>query len=304
MADFNSQFWNLWIVILTVLSIAACGIFLFLLSRKKVKSGDSVDTTGHVWDEDLQEFDNPLPRWWMILFYLTIAFSVLYLVLFPGLGTAKGILNWSSTGEHVKEMQRANETYGPIYAKFASMTIEETATDAQALAIGQRLFVNNCAQCHGVDGRGGKGFPNLTDQDTLYGLDGDAIKTSIVAGRNGMMPPMAAAVGTAADVENLSHYVLSLSGTAHDSIKAALGQEKFAVCAACHGAAGEGNTAMGAPRLNDKVWLYGGSLASIQESINKGRAGVMPAWKEIMGDEKAHLVSAYAYSLSHKPTTP
>ncbi|MFM1827397.1 MAG: hypothetical protein RLY67_778 [Pseudomonadota bacterium] len=300
MADFTNGFWNYFVIILTAISILACGVFLYLLSRKKVKAGESVDTTGHVWDEDLQEFDNPLPRWWMILFYLTIVFSILYLVLYPGLGNVQGSLGWSSTGEHAKEMKRADETYGPIYAKYAALSVEETAKDTAALAIGQRLFLNNCAQCHGTDARGGKGFPNLTDQDSLYGLDGQAIKTSVLAGRMGMMPPMAAAVGGPEDVEAVAHYVLSLSGSAHDDNKAKIGQTKFAACAACHGANGEGNPLMGAPNLRDKVWLYGGSLASISETINKGRNGVMPAWEQILGPEKSHIVSAYVYSLSHK----
>jgi cytochrome c oxidase cbb3-type subunit 3 len=168
------------------------------------------------------------------------------------------------------------------------------------MAIGQRIYVNNCAQCHGTDARGGKGFPNLADKDWLYGGDGASIKTTLLEGRNGMMPPMADAVGGPAGVENVANYVLSLSGSAHDSVKAAAGKELFAACAACHGADGKGMTAMGAPNLTDKIWLYGGTVASISETINKGRAGVMPAWKDILGEEKVHLVSAYVYSLSNK----
>lgn len=302
MADFTHSFWNLFVIVATIVSVLACGVFLYFLSRAKVKLNKEgkVETTGHVWDENLEEYNNPLPRWWMILFYLTIAFAILYLALFPGLGNVKGVLNWSSAGEYDKEMSRAEEKFGPIYAQYASTPIEELAKNEAALAIGQRIFLNNCAQCHGTDGRGGKGFPNLTDADWLYGGDAAAIKTAVLEGRNGMMPPMSAAVGGPADVEQVVHYVLSLSGSAHDSVKAALGQEKFAACAACHGADGKGMAAMGAPNLTDKIWLYGGSIKSITETINNGRAGVMPAWKNILGEERSHLVSAYVYSLSRR----
>ncbi len=301
MADFTHSFWNLFVIIGTVVSVLACGVFLFFLSRTKIQFKEGkVETTGHVWDENLAEYNNPLPRWWMILFYITIVFAIVYLVLFPGLGDAKGSLSWSSTGQYDKEVAAAHAKFGPIYAKYAATPIEEVAKDEAALKIGQRIFVNNCAQCHGTDARGGKGFPNLTDADWLYGGDGAAIKTGILEGRMGMMPPMADAVGGPAGVENVANYVLSLSGSPHDSVKAALGKEQFAACAACHGEDGKGMTALGAPNLTDKVWLYGGSIATISETINKGRGGVMPAWKDILGEERSHLVSAYVYSLSNK----
>lgn len=301
MADFTHSFWNLFVIISTVISVLACGVFLYFLSRAKIQFKDGkVETTGHVWDENLAEYNNPLPRWWMILFYLTIVFTVVYLVLFPGLGDAKGSLGWSSTDQYHKEVAAAQQRFGPIYAKYAATPVEEVAKDEAALKIGQRIFLNNCAQCHGTDARGGKGFPNLTDQDWLYGGDGAAIKTGILEGRMGVMPAMAEAVGGPAGVENVAHYVLSLSASAHDSVKAALGKEQFATCAACHGEDGKGMTALGAPNLTDKVWLYGGSLASITETLNKGRGGVMPAWKEILGEERSHLVSAYVYSLSNR----
>jgi len=301
MADFTHSFWNLFVIVATTVSVLACGVFLYFLSRAKVQMKEGrVETTGHVWDENLAEFNNPLPRWWMILFYLTIAFSVVYLILFPGLGGAKGTLGWSSAGQYDKELAAAQQTFGPLYAKYAATPVEEVAKDQAALKMGQRIFLNNCAQCHGTDARGGKGFPNLTDQDWLYGGEAVAIKTGILEGRMGMMPPMADAVGGPEGVENVAHYVLSLSGSPHDATKAALGRQQFAVCAACHGADGKGMAAMGAPNLTDKVWLYGGSLATITETLNKGRGGVMPAWKDILGEERSHLVSAYVYSLSNQ----
>jgi len=300
MADFTTEFWNLFVIVGVLVSILACGVFLYFLSRKKINPG-AVQTTGHTWDEDLAEFDNPLPRWWMILFYLTIVFALLYLALFPGLGNSQGSLGWSSKDQYEREIAKADARYGPIYAKFAAMSVEDTAQQPEAMAIGQRLFVNNCAQCHGTDARGAKGFPNLADNDWTWGGSGDAIKTAVLEGRQGIMPPMAASVGSPADVENVAHYVLSLSGSAHDSIKASLGSTKFAACAACHGANGDGGPAMGAPRLNDKIWVYGGTAKAIVETINNGRHGVMPAWKDILGEEKSHLVAAYVYSLTAKP---
>jgi len=298
MADFTHDFWNYFVIIVSVISIAACALLLYVLSRYKVKAGESVQTTGHIWDETLQEYNNPLPRWWMMLFYLTIVFSVIYLVLFPGLGNIKGVLGWSSTGQHSVEMSRADKEFGPLYAKYAAMAIPDLAKDPAALSIGQKLFLNNCAQCHGSDGRGAKGFPNLADDDWLWGSGPDAIKLAVLEGRQGMMPPMGEALGSPDMVENVANYVLSLSGTKHDAAKAALGKPMFAACAACHGDKGEGNTAMGAPRLNDKIWLVSGTVAGITETINKGRHGVMPAWKDFLGEEKSHIVSAYVYSLS------
>ena len=185
MADFTSEFWNLYVIALSALSIAACAVLLYALSRQKVIPGKDPGTTGHVWDENLQEYNNPLPRWWMMLFYITIAFSVAYLVLYPGLGNVKGVLGWSSTGQHTKEMEKADKEFGPIYAKYAAMSMEDVAKDPAGLAIGQRLFLNNCAQCHGSDGRGAKGFPNLADSDWLWGGTPQAIKPRYWKGAKG-----------------------------------------------------------------------------------------------------------------------
>jgi cytochrome c oxidase cbb3-type subunit 3 len=220
--------------------------------------------------------------------------------LYPTFGKFPGLLGWTSTGAHKAEGDKLQAAIAPLYAKFKGMKSEDLAQDKQAMAIGERLFMNNCAQCHGSDARGSRSFPNLADKDWLWGGDHAAIKNTLVQGRMGVMPPMGAAVGTPDDVLNVAHYVMSLSKTPHDPVRAVQGAPKFAACAACHGADGKGNTAMGAPNLTDKVWLYGGSLASVVESINKGRNGVMPAWEQILGPEKSHIVSAYVYSLSHK----
>jgi len=300
MADFSSEFWNLYVIILTVISIAACAVLLIVLSRHRVKAGQEIETTGHIWDETLQEFNNPLPRWWMMLFYITIIFAVIYLVLYPGLGRTTGLLGWSSSGQHIREIERADKEFGPLYAKYAAIPIPALSKDPAALAIGQRIFLNNCAQCHGSDGRGAKGFPNLADNDWLWGNSPEAIKTSILAGRQGMMPPMGPALGSPDAVDQVANYVLSLSGSPHDAAKAALGKPAFAACAGCHGEGGDGNSAMGAPRLNDRIWLVSGTVAGITETINKGRHGVMPAWQEFLGEEKSHIVAGYVYSLSQQ----
>jgi cytochrome c oxidase cbb3-type subunit 3 len=308
MSDFTSVFWDYFVAILTMVSVLVCGVFLWQQSRRKValdsRTGQP-QTTGHVWDGDLQEFHNPLPRWWMWLFYITVVFSVVYLILYPGLGTQfKGLLGWSQEKQHADEVKAAQAKYGPIFAAFLAQPIEKIAFDDRARQMGERIFLNNCAQCHGSDARGTRGFPNLADGEWQWGGSPEAIKTSIVAGRQAAMPPMAAALGGADDVADVAHYVLSLSGSANDPVRAVRGQAKFAACAACHGADGKGNIALGAPDLTNKIWTYGGSVAAITETITKGRQGVMPAWKGILTEAEMHLAAAYVYSLSNQPGTP
>ncbi len=299
MADFTHIFWDLFIVVITLLSILGCGLLLYSQSVHKIGPGMPADgTTGHVWDEDLTELNTPLPRWWMWLFYITIVFSLAYLVLYPGLGSFAGTLGWKSSGEYTEELAKAKTEYGPLFAKYASQDIETVAADPQAQAIGERLFLTYCSQCHGSDARGNKGFPDLTDKDWLYGGAPSVIKETIMKGRNGVMPPMGAALGSEADIENVAHYVKSLSGLSNDPIKSSLGKGKFGACMACHSAGGIGNQALGAPNLTDKVWLYGGSAETIMESIRKGRRNSMPAFEEFLGEDKVHVLSAYVYSLS------
>jgi cytochrome c oxidase cbb3-type subunit 3 len=256
------------------------------------------NTTGHVWDVDLVEMNNPLPRWWMYLFVITVVFSAIYLALYPGLGKFPGTLGWSSVGQYKAEQQRAQENMAQIFARFKGKTAEELAKDSVAMGIGERLFGNNCAQCHGSDARGSKGFPNLTDGDWLYGGSLQTIAETITKGRMGVMPPMAAAVGTAEDVRNVANYVLSLSGAAHNSVAAQLGKPKFAVCAACHGPEGKGNQALGAPNLTDKIWLHGWGEAAIVSMINAGKTNMMPAFGERLNPEQIHVLAAYVWSLS------
>jgi len=310
MSDFTSGFWNIYIIGLTAISIIACGWLLLAQSKTKVRpGGTTTETTGHVWDGDLAEFNNPLPKWWMNLFWITLVFAVVYLVLYPGMGAWNGVLGWTQVGQYDKERAEAAAKVKPLYDKFAAMSIEQIAADPQGRAMGERIFLNNCAQCHGSTAQGGKGYPNLTDGDWLYGGSAEAIVASITNGRNGVMPPQTPALGGEEGVKNVVAYVRSLSGMTADSLKAQQGKEKFAqICAACHGPEGKGNQAIGAPNLTDNVWLYGSSEAAIAETVTKGRGmsgltegqSVMPAWKDILDPAKVNLVAAYVWSLSNK----
>jgi cytochrome c oxidase cbb3-type subunit III len=302
MSDFTSSFWSWYVIAITVGGLAFC-LFILLVASKRTAMADD-NSTGHTWDVDLREMNNPLPRWWVGLFVLTVVFAAVYLALYPGLGTAKGTLNWSSAGQLASEHAKARQTMAPLYARFATMAPEALAQDQQAMGIGERLFLNHCAGCHGSDAKGSKGFPNLTDNDWLGGTGVDYIAKTIAEGRQGMMPPMAAAVGSAEDVKNVAQYVLSLSGSPHNSIAAQLGKTKFGVCAACHGADGKGTQALGAPNLTDKVWLHGWGEAAITAMVNNGKTNVMPAHVARLSPEQIRVLAAYVWSLSHKGDQP
>jgi len=234
----------------------------------------------------------------------TVAFSAAYLVFYPGLGSAPGSLRWTSLGQYQAEQQAARDAAAPLYAAYAQTPIPELAGHARAMAIGERLFANNCAACHGADARGSKGFPNLTDKDWLYGGSPERIVETITNGRVGQMPPMAAAVGDAKDVHNLAHYVLSLSNSPHDDISAAAGRSKFVACAACHGADGKGNPALGAPNLTDKVWLHGWGEEAITAMVMNGKTNTMPAHGSRLSAEQIHVLAAYVWGLSNTPVVP
>ena len=325
-----SSFWSIWIAVLTLGTLVGCYILLRWCLRNftGVKEGESM---GHEFD-GIEELNNPLPKWWSTFFLLTIIWGFGYLALYPGVWGSNwdGLLGWKSSNQDVvtledskaqlaaslqdgsgllveydREVARAEEKYGPIFKAFAARSIEDLASDKEALKVGQRLFLQNCSQCHGSDARGTTGFPNLADKDWLYGGTPDAIKASILDGRiaNGMMA-WAPALGGDQGVKEVAAYVLSLSGRDVDQSLATAGQAKFGMCAGCHGPEGKGSLAMGvplgAPNLTDNVWLYGGSQRAVEESIRNGRAGVMPPWKDILGEEKVHVISAYVYSLSQK----
>ena len=296
MSDFFNNGWSVFVAAATVLGLVACAALLYVASRREVMASDN--TTGHIWDEDLRELNNPLPMWWVGLFVLTIVFSGIYLALYPGLGSSAGKLGWTSLGEHSADTAQARAAMAPVYAKFADMAPEQLARDPQAHGIGERLFANNCAQCHGADAKGSKGFPNLTDSDWLWGGSFETITETITKGREGNMPVMAPAVGTSEDVRNVAHYVLSLSGSPHNPLYAQLGKPKFAACAACHGPGGKGNQALGAPNLSDKVWLHGWGEAAVMAMVNNGKHNVMPAHGERLTPEQIRVLAAYVWGLS------
>ena len=306
MSDFIGDFWGIYIAVITVASMVACGLLLQSMSSRRV-SGSSVETTGHVWDEDLKELNNPLPRWWMWLFWITLVFSAVYLFLYPGLGAYKGSYGWSSTGQYEQESRQADAEFGPVFSRYLALDLKSVAADPQARALGQKLFLNYCAQCHGSDAGGGNGFPNLRDNDWLYGGEPETIKTTIMNGRNGVMPSLGPVVGEAG-ARNVANYVRSLSRLAHDAKLAALGKPTFdTICAACHGAEGKGNQQLGAPNLTDGIWLYGSKVEDIAATVMKGRGtneltpgqSAMPAHKDRLGEAKVHVLAAYVWSLSN-----
>ncbi len=293
-----SSFWSWYITIIALANILAMYWLIKWTAKKRPGEVAETESTGHYWDEDITELNRPMPRWWLWLFYLAIVFALVYLVLYPGLGRFPGLLNWSQESAYKAELDAANEQYGPLYAAYAQRDIVELAQDPVAMQTARRLFGNNCAVCHGADGMGAPGFPNLRDDEWLYGGSPEAIKHSIMYGRQGVMPPWGPALGEQGVME-VAAYVYSLNGRSAPEHLVRAGEPKFqAMCASCHGDDGKGSYQFGAPNLTDNNWLYGGSLEAIKESIRNGRQGVMPAQKDLLGEDKVHLLAAYVYSLA------
>lgn len=301
-----TTFWSWYVTLLSLGTIAAL-VWLLLATRKGQRGDSTEETVGHSYD-GIEEYDNPLPKWWFMLFVGTVIFALGYLALYPGLGNWKGMLpgyegGWTQVKEWQREMDKANEQYGPLYAKFAAMPVEQVAQDPQALKMGGRLFASNCSVCHGSDAKGAYGFPNLTDHDWLYGGEPETIKTTIMGGRQAAMPAWANVIGEDG-IRNVAGYVRSLSGRdIPEGVNVDLeqGQKLFATnCVACHGPDGKGTQAMGAPNLTDNIWLYGSSFGQIQQTLRYGRNGRMPAQQDTLGNDKVHLLAAYVYSLSQK----
>lgn len=292
--------WTIFIIVLTIGNIVAC--WWLLMWTKGISNRDKgIGTTGHVWDEDLTELNHPLPRWWLYLFHGTILFGLLYLLLYPGLGDLPGVLGWTQVQRYEDEMAAAMERQAETYAVYQDMSPEQLMASSDAMDTGRRLFGQHCAMCHGSDGRGAIGFPNLTDDVWQWGAGYDNILTAIKNGRQAMMPPLAAAVGGDDGVLAVSVYVQQLSGQKADTALASRGKPLFeAVCAACHGIDGGGNTALGAPALNDSVWLYGSNAAAIREAIMQGRNGNMPAHDDLISEERQRILAAYVLSLSRQ----
>ena len=302
-----STFWSIWITVITVGSIFGCLWLLWVCNRNTtgVEEGESM---GHSFD-GIEELNNPLPTWWKYLFIFTCVGGLIYFALYPGLGNFKGLLGWTSANEYSREVESAEEKYAAIFNKLVKTEesnfteyreIEDIAKDPEAVKVGQRLFLQNCSQCHSSDARGAKGFPNLTDDSWLYGGQTADIKTTVMHGRAGVMPGWLTVLGDE-KVGLAASYVISLSGRKVDPREAELGKAVFMqTCSACHGADAKGMTMLGAPNLTDKTWLYGGSKKAIVETINYGRNGVMPAWSDILGEDKVTLITGYVYSLNVK----
>lgn len=298
MADFTHPIVGWLISIVTILSILGC-LWLVLANNIKKPEGE-IKPTGHVWDETLEEFDNPLPRWWFYMFVITIVFGLIYLALYPGLGTYKGLFGWTQINQYEKESQAYDDKYSALYTGYANTPIPELAKNEDAMKSGERIFASYCTTCHGSDARGSTSFPNLADDDWLWGGKPEQIKATIMNGRTANMPARGGLPLTDDEVENVTEYVMSLAGRDVNDSAAKLGQEVFGkICLACHLPTGTGNQAMGAANLTDSVWLYGSSRGAILESIKNGRKGIMPAHGEFLGEDKVHLLSAYVYSLSH-----
>ncbi|MGF1702540.1 cytochrome-c oxidase, cbb3-type subunit III [Photobacterium makurazakiensis] len=321
-----TTFWSLWITIITIGTLVGIAALLVWCSKDKMGVEEGEDM-GHEYD-GIREYNNPLPKWWSYMFWATLAFGVVYLILYPGLGNFQGVLGWQSSDQTVRSMDEskasiakahqekrldqyarelddANSRFGETFKRLAYdesgsnlRPITEIAGDPEAIKVGQRLFIQNCAQCHGSDARGQLGYPNLTDDAWLYGGEAETIKTTIMQGRQGVMPGWVESLGEDG-VTEVASYVLSLSGRKVNVKEAAAGKQKFVVCAACHGTDGKGNPAFGAPDLTDNTWLYGGSRRDVEATITHGRQGVMPAWKDILGEEKIQVISAYVWELNN-----
>lgn len=294
-----TSFWHWYVVIITVFTIL--GSLWLLRWTKGISNRDednATGSTGHVWDEDLVELNNPLPRWWLQLFYITIIFAFVYMALFGGLGNIGGYLGWSQEGQYEAEMAAATEAQEVIFARYREMDNETLIADAEANATGQRLFANSCAMCHGSDARGARGFPNLTDDDWLYGDSFDIVMQGIADGRAGVMPVLVGHLDDDA-ISDLVVYVQSLSGQKADEAMAANGKQTYDMfCVACHMPDGSGNQALGSPRLNDDIWLYGGEPETIRTTLTQGRNGNMPAHKDLLSEDRRRLITAYVLSLS------
>jgi cytochrome c oxidase cbb3-type subunit III len=295
-SDFVNGFWNMYVVVLVLVSVVGCGVFLYMQGAVKHNPGQ---TTGHVWDENLAEYSNPLPNWWRWMFYITVVFALAYVTLYPGLGNMAGSFGWTARGQYEDEMKKAEQQYAPIFNKFLKQDIMAVAANPEAKEMGQHLFLTYCAQCHGSDAKGAKGFPNLTDKDWLWGGTPDKIKATITAGHDAVMTPKGTKPDMDAEqVKDVVHYVRSLSGLSSDAVRVQRGKELFPqACAACHGPEAKGNPDAGFPNLTDKVWLYSSQEADMIETVTKGRVNRMPAFGDFLGEAKVHLLAAYVWGL-------
>ena len=286
------------VAVVSFANIAGLVMLLASLRRRPGETAGTAETTGHVWDEDLRELNNPLPRWWLWLFVITVVFGIGYLLVYPGLGNYAGTAEWSSERQYREQNVAAEAVLARTLAPFEHQEVAALAHDSAALRVGRNLFMNNCATCHGSDARGAPGFPNLTDRDWLFGGTPEAIVQTISYGRTSVMPAWRDVLGGDGGVDDMAAYVLSLSGRHVPAGNVDNGHAKFAtICVACHGAGGQGNQTLGAPNLTDPVWLNGGAPATVRETISKGRQAEMPAQLERLGATRVKLLAAYVISL-------
>lgn len=292
-----SMFWSAFIIVLTLGNIFACWWLIRWTAKPRAGEAAANETTGHTWD-GISEYNKPMPRWWLWLFYGSIVVALIYLVLMPGLGNFGGLLGWSQYERYAAEVAAAEERYAPLYAEYAETPIPELAENDQAMATAGRLFANNCSTCHGSDGRGARGYPNLADNVWQWGGEAEAIRHTLLNGRQAAMPAFSGQLDES-EIQATAAYVYSLNGRDAPADLVRRGERHYQqLCVACHGAEGQGNPQMGAPNLTDDTWLYGGSLAAIEQTLRGGRRGQMPAFAETLGEDRVHLVSAYVYRLS------
>ncbi len=290
-----TSFWSYWVIVLTVVTIV--GITWILFANRKREIQQQEKTTGHIYD-GIEEYDNPLPAWWFYMFAITIVWGIGYLIIYPGMGNFAGVLGWTQIGQYEQQVAAADEKYRDMRDRYLALPVEEIAVDPAVRKMGMRMFANNCAQCHGADAMGAYGFPNLTDDDWLYGGDAATIKATLVNGRQAVMPAWGDVIGDKG-IKEVTQYLLRLNGRDADPAQADAGETVFKTyCAACHGADGTGNMAMGAPNLTNGIWLYGGSEEQIAQTLRAGRNGVMPAFQDTLSEDKIHILSAYVYGLN------
>ena len=286
-----SNLWSWFVIIGTLGSLIAFLVLLFV----NRKTSDE-ETTGHEWD-GIQELDTPLPFWWVGLFIFSMVYAVGYLVWYPGLGNVEGTAGWTSANQWQADAAAHEQRFSPLYAKMAAMSPTELAEDRLATQVGRRLFINHCSTCHGVTGRGTTGFPNLQDNEWLWGAGFDNVKFAITNGRTAIMPAWGTVLGEEG-VSDVTQYLLALSGREHGKSAAARGSEQYAVmCAMCHGADGTGDPVLGASNLTDNVWLYGGTAKDIAHSLSHGRNGTMPGFSDVLDQQKIHILAGYVNGL-------
>ena len=294
-----TTFWA-WFVAVGTIVFIIWAVWIISWSAKQGPQGKAdEDLVGHKWDGDLEEWNNPAPKWWLYLYFITIIFGVGYLIAYPGIGIFEGVLDWSQEGQYEAEMAAAAERYEPIYAQYAAMDFDARVANPDANKLGASLYASYCTTCHGSDARGAVGFPNLADDDWQWGNTEDAIYTSIYNGRQAVMTPWAQVLGSEEAVDNMVSYVRSLSGLEEASEAAMTAKAQFTTfCAACHTPAGTGNPMLGAPNLTDDTWLYGSAPEVIRTAIEEGRQGQMPAHGQMLGENRTRILAAYVYSLS------